>query len=243
MRVANTLPEPPEFCTGSPYISDVCINVTRILYPNGTTISTVNHNPACKGQEPPARPPERYFYCSYPKAKNLTSPGLCCEEGKYAAWDSGQHVWYCEGSEICGIQAIESCHYDYDLNNPNWRNSVYAPSGTYWCQSKFPNYFTPDIVPYPRRSTGCCLIAKNGAVDYFTDENNVKIFGYQHICGDGVVDLGEQCDGSVSATCADYVTCSGIYVPTGTVTCTSGCQINHATCHCALAQGSGSGGS
>ena len=88
--------------------------------------------------------------------------------------------------------------------------------------------------------TACCYIAQNGGVGYYTDPNNVRIFGYHAYCGDGIVDSGETCDGSIPAgkTCANYVTCTGTNVPLGTPTCTSACQVSGCSC----GQDSGNGG-
>ena len=220
---------PPEFCTNSPYDSNKCVNVTR--YPNGTKVTT--YNSLCYGQDP--NPNFEHFYCSYPRARNLTSPGLCCPEGTYASYDTLNHVWTCKDSENCGVTSSYPCLYDFDLNNTLWKNSQYG-GGSKWCQSKMPYLYSPEIVP--TMNTACCLMAKDGSVDYFTDAGNVKIFGFQPVCGDGVVSsqapCNEQCDGSVTTTCVDYVTCSGINVPTGTVTCSNSCQIVHSSCHCAI---------
>jgi hypothetical protein len=215
---------PPEFCTGSPYTSDKCVNVTR--YPNGTNVTT--YNPACKGPDPYG-----YFYCSYGRVSAPGTPGLCCPAGKYA-FKGANGVWTCQVAEKCGLGNPFSCYYDFDLQNAPWRNSVYT-GGSLWCVSRMPNLYSPDSDPFsPRRSNGCCLIQQSGSVDYYTDPGNVKIFGYQHVCGDWVLDPGEQCDGPITnLTCSNFINCTGFYVPTGNVTCTGNCQINHAGCHCA----------
>jgi hypothetical protein len=141
--------------------------------------------------------------------------------------------WICQLAEVCGL-GPQPCDYDFDLNTLSWLTSAYNGNlGADWCQSKFPYFYTPDPVPYPRRSTGCCLIPQNGQVDYYTDPGNVKIYGYQHYCGDGILDAGEQCDGGATTTCSSYLSCPAGYVAQGTVYC-SNCQTNYNGCYCAL---------
>jgi len=68
----------------------------------------------------------------------------------------------------------------------------------------------------------------DGTVDYFTAENNVRIFGYKKYCGDGVQDAGEQCDGAVVGTCPS---CTNGLVPIGTPACIN-CMINVSSPYC-----------
>jgi len=226
----------PLFCTGSPYNSDACV-INYTLLPNGTIIT--NYNATCKGQDPVTDPP--YYYCSYGKLEDPTAgnPGLCCQSGTYAVKDPDRGVWSCIGSAQCGVLVnTDDCWYDYDLNNSDWRTSVYSPTNPNWCQSKFPYYFTPlgDNMPYPVRSTGCCLIEYHSEVDYYTHPDNVKIFGYKSYCGDGIVDDGEECDGNNVGSCADNgAVCNPGYSLTGTPGCVN-CEIviSPPYCNCTL---------
>jgi len=228
--------QPPAFCSGSPYDSNKCINVTR--YQNGTAITA--YNPKCYGQTP--NPAFEHFYCSYGRqSESINATGICCPEQKYATYNQIQG-WRCEDSETCGVDPSFPCLYDFDLNNAQWKASIYSPTNNKWCQSKMPFLFSPGITP--SRDTACCLIAKDASVAYFTDENNVRIFGFQPVCGDGVISsqapYNEQCDGPITnVTCANYVAsqCTGINVPTGSVTCSNNCQINHSSCRCAPPSG------
>jgi hypothetical protein len=73
----------------------------------------------------------------------------------------------------------------------------------------------------------------DGTVDYFTAEPNVKIFGYNRYCGDGVIDSPtEACDGN-ALSCSNGLVCAPNYVATGTPSCVN-CQINYASCYCNL---------
>jgi hypothetical protein len=151
---------------------------------------------------------------------------------------------------------MDECNYDFDISRTTgyglppsnmWQSTVYNPllTPSIWCQSKFPNYHTPvtDNMPYPYRSTGCCLIVKSGEVDYHTDEDNVKIFGYTKYCGDDIIDSNEVCDGNYLGTCADYAnlpnghTCPLGFTYTGAPACTNTCTVINATapyCNCTL---------
>ncbi len=53
-------------------------------------------------------------------------------------------------------------------------------------------------------STDCYLLQKNATVDYFTDVDNVKVFGYLSYCEDEIIDSGKECDGSVTNTYEEY---------------------------------------
>ncbi len=81
-------------------------------------------------------------------------------------------------------------------------------------------------------STDRYLLQNNATVDYFTDVDNVKIFGYEQYCGDEVIDSGEECDGSVANTCEEYgVTCTTGFELTGEPIC-SNCTVNLSNCDC-----------
>jgi len=224
----------PEFCTGSIYNSNTCVYVIR--HDNGVPPPTTVYNINCTG-EPPTNPPvnNMSFYCSYGRL-NQYSSGLCCPQGKYAYYDNATGLWSCQTAAICGIENYKDCNYDFDSNKAQWLNSVYSPNSK-WCQSKMPYLYSPQITP--TMNTACCFIAQNGDVGYYTDAGNVKILGYQPVCGDGILDsqppYNEQCDGSVpeSVTCAGHPSnCPGGMVPTGTPTCSAGCQIVYTSCYC-----------
>ena len=221
----------PEFCTGSPYNTSTCVYVIR--HENGAPPPTTVYNITCQGQ-PPITPSDLHFYCSYGR-NNQYSQGLCCPQGKIASSDNGN--WTCGDPEICGIDSPKPCAYDFDTNNAQWMNTPYNGNPNTWCQSNVSYLWSPNIIP--TMDTACCYIAQNGGVGYYTDPNNVRIFGYHAYCGDGIVDSGETCDGSIPAgkTCANYVTCTGNNVPLGTPTCTS-CSVSGCSC----GQDSGNGG-
>lgn len=225
----DTNPTNPPFCTGSPYNSSGCVVNYTTNPVTGAPI--VTYNSSCYGQEPNSN--LWYFYCGYQKvAPASNNPGLCCRTGTYPVYNPVTG-WRCQASELCGVTDVDDeCDFDFDVENSAWRNSVYeGPEDDKWCQSKFPNYFTPDTIPYaPRRSTGCCLVNMDGTVDYFTAENNVKIFGYNRYCGDGVIDSGEQCDGN-TLSCSDYQSCAPGYIATGTPSCIN-CQVSVSGCSC-----------
>jgi len=106
---------PPEFCTGSPFTSAVCMNLTR--YPNGTTLNI--SNPLCMGQTPGnavLNPSNWSYHCDYGVASTPNSPGLCCPEGQVAGYSND--VWSCGIKEPCGLATSYSCNYDFDINNP-----------------------------------------------------------------------------------------------------------------------------
>ena len=220
----------PEFCTGSPYNTSTCVYVIR--HENGAPPPTTVYNITCQGQPP--NPEGLHFYCSYGR-NNQYSQGLCCPQGKIETFANNK--WSCEDPEICG-PSPKSCAYDFDTNNAQWMNTPYNGNPNTWCQSNVSYLYSPNIIP--TMDTACCYIAQNGGVGYYTDPNNVRIFGYHAYCGDGIVDSGETCDGSIPAgkTCANYVTCTGTNVPLGTPTCTSLCGVSGCSC----GQDSGNGG-
>jgi hypothetical protein len=84
------------------------------------------------------------------------------------------------------------------------------------------------------------LIPKDGTVQYFTDEDNVRIFGFSPVCGDGIVRNmssgtgNEQCDTVAYVPCSDFMTCPPGYVNKGNVTCVS-CNYNTQNCSCSPA--------
>jgi|GEM_PF-3035071 len=219
----------PEFCTGSIYNSSTCAYVVR--YPNGVPPPTIVYNINCTGQVPYNN---NHYYCSYGRF-NQYSTGLCCPQGKYASYDTGTGLWSCQIAAKCGIDNTFPCNYDFDSNNAQWLASQYN-GNDFWCQSKMPYLYSPQITP--TMDTACCFIAQNGAVGYYTDAGNVKILGYQPVCGDGILDsqspYNEQCDGSVpaSATCVGHINCQGGLVPMGNPTCSAGCQIVYTSCYC-----------
>jgi hypothetical protein len=182
------------------------------------------------------------YHCDYGKVPNPNSPGVCCAEGKYAYQDPYTHVWSCQESDPCGLAPLK-CLYDFDLNTTQWFNSRYIPGNEKWCQSRMPYLYTPDVIPFaPHRSTGCCYMVMYGDVGYYTDEGNVKIFGYQKVCGDFVVDPpNEQCDGVVYTPCnsTNFRTCPIGYGISGNLSCTSACHITNSTCSCVFNSGNG----
>jgi hypothetical protein len=233
---------PPEFCTGSPFTSDVCINVTRVQGQPPVIIV----NPLCRGQipgDPILNPENLSYYCSYGYEEDPSSgTGLCCPNGTYAKFENGE--WICADAEACGLSPLP-CDYDFDISNLLWRNNKYLPGNNDWCVSRMPYLWTPDEIPYaPYRSTGCCLVATHGTVGYFTQEENVKIFGYARVCGDGIVDPPlEQCDGQYNHACntTNYKVCAQNYVISGNLSCLSNCRITNTTCSCQLPQSGGTG--
>ncbi|MGV8169543.1 MAG: hypothetical protein ACP5N3_05805, partial [Candidatus Nanoarchaeia archaeon] len=236
----NWTPSNPKYCTGSPLDSDACV----ISYTSdGDGNINVVYNSSCQDQ-PPINYPDEYYYCSYPRdAPAQGAPGMCCPIGTYPRYTTFTG-WYCEDSALCGIGSGTECLYDFDTERPLWRASVYNPSNPdTWCQSKLPYFFSPivDYMLYPERSTGCCLLNKDGTVGYFTDEENVKIFGIPQVCGDNLITPPEFCDGWVNGTCEDYgVSCTGGTVLTGAPSCSSNCMnVDTTTCTCSLPMADG----
>jgi len=55
---------------------------------------------------------------------------------------------------------------------------VYDGDATDWCNTQIPDLYIPlEIPPGYTGSTGCCLIEKYGEVNYWIDEDNVRIWG------------------------------------------------------------------
>ncbi len=151
-------------CTGSPLISDYCVQLSRNTF---TGVDTTTYNPLCRGVD------SNYYYCSYSQVTPGT--GVCCPSGQKASYDvfSG---WTCVDSERCGL-SIPTCDYDFDDSKPLWESSIYDyVADMDWCVTQIPNLYDPDNLTI-ERSTGCCLIAFDGEVNYFTDDTNVKIYG------------------------------------------------------------------
>ncbi len=235
-------PAPPAFCQGSPFNSETCIEgYTRDS--NGNIVITYNDD--CEGQpreEQPPIPPEgpNYFFCSYGREENIMSgPGVCCQAGTYAVKNIFSGDWECVTSTTCGLDSTLPCVYDFDLYLTAWLNNPYINNPADWCVSRLPNFFTPsaDEMSYPERSTGCCLMVKYADVGFYTDEENVKIFGYLPYCGDDIINNGEQCDGADSITCEEYgMTCDEGYELVGTPKCTN-CVATDGSCRCVVSVG------
>jgi hypothetical protein len=92
-----------------------------------------------------------------------------------ASW-SMMSGWKCVESAPCGIGAGEECAYDFDNNRTAWFSNSYAGDANNWCLSRMPSLFNPFALP-SLRSTACCLGVDYGEVGYYTNNNNVKIFG------------------------------------------------------------------
>jgi len=167
-------PAPPQICTGAPLIADSC--VLSYTHTAAGVITTV-YKPECLGQIPLPPSGDNYYFCSYGKEEDISAgTGICCQVGTYAYQDPIMGTWSCVGSASCGLGSALPCEYDFDYATNSWLNSIYNnPSNADWCVSKYPYYYSPDSTL--ERSTGCCLMVQHGAVGYFTDNNNVKIFG------------------------------------------------------------------
>ncbi len=87
----------------------------------------------------------------------------------------------------------------------------------------------------PQANGGYTIIATytNGA-DVFSGNTNLAVGPY---CGNGILDAGEQCDGSTSDICSNYG------YSQGTVSCTAQCTIDTTQCSNPPQQSSSSGGS
>jgi len=151
-------------CRGSPYDSDTCVQLVRDTV---TGTHTVIYNDSCIAED------GNSYYCSYPEG-NPT--GVCCMNGTYAYYDAVSG-WSCEDSAECGLTSDDSelpCNYDFDLNRNNWFSNVYTGDED-WCVSRMPNLVDPFTLN--ERSAACCLMVNDGTVGYFTEDENVLIFG------------------------------------------------------------------
>ena len=94
--------------------------------------------------------------------------------------------WECSDSDECGIDLGRRCKeafwetsgYFWDpVSTPNWLSKVYSGDELDWCNTQIPNLYQPDeTLGYPG-SNACCLIAKSGEMNYWLDDENVKVFG------------------------------------------------------------------
>jgi hypothetical protein len=170
---AKILATPPS-CTGSTMTSDFCVQVQR-NHLTGTYVPT--YNPLCAGQQPPSGDPmfPNYYYCSTMDTGPMIGQGICCQSGKKAEYDiiSG---WSCEDSTQCGVGASFDCGKDFDTEFNPWIDQPFIDNSANWCYSKVPILFT-NYPPFTIRSTACCITTKDGMVDYFTKDENVKIYG------------------------------------------------------------------
>jgi hypothetical protein len=164
--------KPPEECTNTVTNQSSNYNTTGCIigydFPTDTTI----YDAACENQYPPPQ----NAYCAYGLQDDAVRDpvGVCCPADQRPTKVGG--VWQCIQTAECGVGATLACKYDFDFNQSNWLNSSYAGSSNNWCNSEIPDLYSPDLIPDPR-STGCCLIPKYGEVDYYLDEENVKIWG------------------------------------------------------------------
>jgi hypothetical protein len=153
----------PALCINSPYNATTCVNLTRNV--NLGTYE-VTYNSLCNASD------NQIYYCSY----SDSGTGVCCGSGTVATQDAFGN-WKCIDSTPCMdpvLIANYPCKFDFDDSRNNWLLNPYNGDGTNWCVSRMPALYTEEGT---KRSTGCCLIVKSGEVDYYTDDDNVKIFG------------------------------------------------------------------
>ncbi len=87
-------------------------------------------------------------------------------------------------------------------------------------------------IEIPQTTGGFTITASyTNGIDIFTATTAIAVGPY---CGNGVVDVGEQCDGSTIATCSSYG------YSQGTVSCTAACTISTNQCSNPPQSGSGS---
>ena len=162
----------PMECTGSPLTSDVCVQLPAGL--PRTPVSGI-YNSSCEGQTPlgnPALP--NYYYCSY--SDIMPGTGICCQSGTKARYNMISGAWACVSSEKCGLDPALDCHKDFDTEFNPWISMPYSGGAGTWCNSRLPTLYTADP-PISERSTACCLTVEDGTVGYYTDNDNVIIFG------------------------------------------------------------------
>jgi hypothetical protein len=169
----KVLASPPS-CTGSTMTSDFCVSVQR-NHLTGTYVPT--YNPLCAGQAPPTGDPTlpNFYYCSTMPTGPMIGQSICCQSGMKAEYDAALG-WRCTDSEVCGLDVSEECKKDFDTEFNPWIEQPYNGNIDNWCYSKIPNLFT-NYAPFSMRSTACCLMVKDGFIDYHTDDNNIKVYG------------------------------------------------------------------
>ena len=158
----------------SPFTGEACIeNFTN--YGNGSVL--VNYYANCSGQSPPNEP-GIYYYCADagpntdPRGIPEGTPAICCPVGKKGVWDDIFNKWDCVESESCW----DKCGFDFDFNKAQWYAKVFNWSTPLsWCNSQVPDLYNLDSPTI--RSSGCCLIEEAGSIGYFTNEDNIKIWG------------------------------------------------------------------
>jgi len=63
-------------------------------------------------------------------------------------------------------------------NSPHWLNASFYGDTSDWCNTQVTDlYIPPEIPPSYDGSAGCCLIEQQGEINYWLDEENVKIWG------------------------------------------------------------------
>lgn len=179
--LSGDYPGRPQVCTNpgtgadSPLITAYC----AINWSAGVT----TFHPDCEG-DPVENPFNNAFYCSFGLSDDpADDPGVCCPYGETRELVGG--VWQCNPSDECGISPSMRCHSDFATNRtdfwapvsePNWLSEVYDTSAN-WCNTQVPDLFQPWETAGHTGSNGCCLIPKFGEINYWLDEDNVKVWG------------------------------------------------------------------
>jgi len=151
------------------FVNSSCNNRQR-------TIECVNSPGLCNTSGYTGGSPERY-HCNYGQYDNPTeqSTGICCGKNEFADKIAGE--WGCYEKDECGLGGGTECNYNISEEG-KYFNSTYEGSGdSSWCQSQVPKLENNSDQPSPTKSSACCYVPKNGEIDYWFKDGNVKIYG------------------------------------------------------------------
>jgi hypothetical protein len=159
----------PKECSPSPFNSSTCVSLMKTWPPQQDQPPTyvIVNNSACIGSD------NQVYHCAPTKD---ASPSRCCAYGSYPIHTP--FGWDCIGSDPCGLMNPYPCRENFDIRNDRyaWFNQPFIDYTLNWCHSRMPpGYYNPDSSI--NRSTACCFMVKDAKVDFFTDPNNVKIYG------------------------------------------------------------------
>jgi hypothetical protein len=106
--------------------------------------------------------------------------GVCCPRNQEAERDPIFGEWRCSASDQCGLGGFSECNYNISDSSQEgqYLNDTYAGSGdTTWCQQQIPKYDNVAEQPAPAKSSACCYVPKQGELNWWFKDGNVKVYG------------------------------------------------------------------
>ncbi|WP_263840423.1 LamG-like jellyroll fold domain-containing protein [Salinibacter sp.] len=140
------------------------------------TIECVNNPELCETNYTS----ENNYHCNYGQFDDpqQQATGVCCPRDEVAAKVGGS--WGCYARDACGLNtaAGEECAYNISANEDAFFNDTRKNSSDdHWCQEQIPRTYDNPDQPSPAKSSACCYVPKQGKLDYWFKDGNVKVYG------------------------------------------------------------------